>query len=82
MIMDLFRRENTTKITSLSKDGDGSSKEMALMTSTKLRQLLQRRKEALNRLKHISAMKNYTDSEYNFLILHVKTLINLSPFIV
>ena len=55
---------------------------MALMTSSKLRHLLQRRKEAMKRFKNLSAIKNYTDSEYNFLILHVKTLINLSPFIV
>jgi hypothetical protein len=56
--MEILRRVNTLKMTNLSKDGDGSSKKMALTTSIKLRQLLQRRKEVMNSLKHLYAMKN------------------------
>ena len=47
------------------------------MTSSNLRQLLQIRKEALKKLKNLSVMKNYTDSEYNYLILHVKIMFQL-----
>ena len=50
---------------------------MALMKSSNLRQLLQIRKEALKKLKNLSVMKNYTDSEYNYLILHVKIMFQL-----
>jgi hypothetical protein len=46
---------------------------MALMTSLKLRQLM-RRDGRMDRLKHLSAMKNYTDAEYNYLILFVKII--------
>ena len=72
--MEILRRENTLKIINFSKDGDGSSKKMALMTSIKLIQLLQRRKEVMKSLKHSSAMKNYTDANYNHLILFVKII--------
>ena len=47
------------------------------MKSSNLRQLLQIRKEALKKLKNLSVMKNYTDSEYNYLILHVKIMFQL-----
>ena len=47
------------------------------MTSIKLRELLQRMKKEMKSLKHLSVMKNYTDSEYNYLILHVKIMFQL-----
>jgi hypothetical protein len=47
---------------------------MALMTITKLRKLLMRRQETMEGLKHLSPMKNYTDAEYNYLILFVKII--------